>query len=121
MNTYADVGANMQQIGGDCPDGWIHMEGPRPEDEDAANYTAQANGTWAVTAQTLREKLIPVENAWREQQMPLTLQTVTAIDFGEEGIAGTIDQWKFYWRELRKWTEANPDFPDSSKRPVAPT
>ncbi len=33
---------------------------------------------------------------------------------------GTARQWRDYRIELRKWTAENPDFPDSSKRPVAP-
>ena len=61
-----------------------------------------------------------IEDEWREEQMPIAYNTVTAIGFGEEGIPGTIEQWKAYWLALRKWTVHNPDFPDSSKRPVAP-
>jgi len=62
-----------------------------------------------------------VENSWRETQMPIAQQNVTAIEYGEEDITGTAQQWQKYWLALRKWTEINPDFPDSSKRPVAPS
>lgn len=62
-----------------------------------------------------------VENSWRETQMPIAQQNVTAIEYGEEDITGTAQQWQKYWLALRKWTETNPDFPDSSKRPVAPS
>lgn len=61
------------------------------------------------------------ETAWRDEQMPAAQQNVTAIEYGEEGIPGTAQQWQKYWLALRKWTADNPDFPDSSKRPVAPT
>jgi hypothetical protein len=62
-----------------------------------------------------------LENAWRESEMPKAQQNVTAIEYGEEGIPGTSQQWQKYWLALRKWAETNPDFPDSSKRPVAPS
>ena len=61
------------------------------------------------------------ENAWREAEMPKAQQNVTAIEYGEEDIPGTAQQWQKYWLALRKWTDTNPDFPDSSKRPVAPS
>ena len=66
------------------------------------------------------QELADTENQWREEQMPRAKDTVTAIEYGEQGILGTAQQWQMYWRELRKWTDTNPDFPDSSKRPVQP-
>ncbi|WP_177331615.1 hypothetical protein [Pseudomonas sp. MIACH] len=61
------------------------------------------------------------ETTWRDEQMPMAQQTVTALTYGEEGISGTVAEWQKYWLSLRKWTSENPDFPDSSKRPVAPS
>lgn len=62
-----------------------------------------------------------VENQWREAEMVIAKSNVTAIEYGEEGIPGTEQDWKAYWLALRKWTQdANPDFPDSTKRPKAP-
>lgn len=61
------------------------------------------------------------ENEWRVIEMPKAQQNVTAIEYGEEDIPGTAQQWQKYWLALRKWTDTNPDFPDSSKRPVAPS
>lgn len=120
MNIYAEIGSNFQQIGGECPDGFIVMHAPRPDDKDSTEYTAQANGTWAITQETVDAKLAPIENEWRDQQMPIARNNVTAIQFGDEGVPGTEQQWKDYWLALRKWTTDNPDFPDSTKRPVAP-
>lgn len=68
-----------------------------------------------------REMLSGIESEWRSEQMPIAQQNVTALEYGEEDILGTSDQWKTYWLALRKWTDTNPDFPDSTKRPVAPT
>lgn len=59
-----------------------------------------------------------LENAWREEQMPIAKNNVTAIEYGEPGDA---QAWKTYWLALRKWTADNPGFPDSTKRPQAPS
>ena len=61
------------------------------------------------------------EVEWRETEMPKAQPNVTALEYGEEVIPGTAQQWQKYWLALRKWTADNPDFPDSSKRPVAPS
>lgn len=60
------------------------------------------------------------ETFWRDEQMPKAQQNVTAIEYGEEGIPGTAQQWQKYWLALRKWTDDNPDFPDGDKRPRQP-
>ncbi|MBF6029682.1 hypothetical protein ICY20_18185 [Pseudomonas sp. P115] len=121
LSVYARVGENYMYVGGDCPDGCIEMGGARPEDENALDYTAQPDGTWAITQGTLNAKQSPVENAWRNEQMPLALENLTAVQLGADDVAGTEKQWKDYWLSLRKWTDTNPDFPDSTKRPVAPS
>lgn len=61
------------------------------------------------------------EQDWRDSEMPKAQQNVTAIEYGEEDVPGTSQQWQKYWLALRKWNESNPDFSDSSKRPVAPS
>ena len=65
------------------------------------------------------QELSEIESTWREVEMPRAQQNVTAIEYGEKDIPGTAQQWQKYWLALRKWTDTNPDFPDSSKRPVA--
>lgn len=117
---FAEIGYNFQQVGGECPEGWIVMSGPRPDDESAHFYTAQADGTWWITAETLSGIATQVENAWRDSEMPRAQQNVTALEYGAEDIQGTAEQWKKYWLSLCKWTAENPDFPDSGKRPAAP-
>ncbi|MDB1112842.1 hypothetical protein [Pseudomonas extremaustralis] len=67
------------------------------------------------------ERYAVTEKTWRDEQMPIAQQTVTALTYGEEGISGAVADWQSYWLALRKWTDTNPDFPDSSKRPVAPS
>lgn len=41
-NVYAKVGYSFQQIGGECPDGYIEMQSERPD----AEYVAKEDGTW---------------------------------------------------------------------------
>ena len=45
-NVYAIVGESLQQIGGDCPEGWVEMLDQRPN----ASSIAQADGTWVAPA-----------------------------------------------------------------------
>lgn len=48
---FAEVGQSLQQIGGDCPAGWIEMQGQRPD----TGYVAHVDGTWAAPAPTYPE------------------------------------------------------------------
>ncbi|WP_335944434.1 hypothetical protein [Pseudomonas sp. G166] len=61
------------------------------------------------------------ELAWRDIEMPKAQQNVTALTYGADDLPGTVDSWQKYWLALRKWTADNPDFPNSSKRPIQPT
>ena len=47
MRTYAIVGECLQQIGGECPEGWVVMQQQRPKE----GSIAQADGSWAVPLQ----------------------------------------------------------------------
>lgn len=43
-NVYARVGDSFQQIGGECPPGFVQMSGVRPEPD----FVANASGEWVV-------------------------------------------------------------------------
>lgn len=61
------------------------------------------------------------ESQWRETQMTrVANQLLMLEDEDPNAEPSTARQWRDYRIELRKWTAENPDFPDSSKRPVAP-
>ena len=112
MKYYVDV--NGQFLGGwdqDPPEGAIEVESPPEYADQIWLYSG-----WGPSA----SKAAQEESTWRDEQLPIAQQNVTAIQYGEEGIPGTAQQWQKYWLALRKWTVDNPDFPDSSKRPVAP-
>lgn len=63
---FAEVGQSLQQIGGDCPAGWIEMVGARPDD----NSIAKADGTWRTpaspTVESERERARAVMNPLRD-------------------------------------------------------
>ena len=51
QKVFAEVGQSLQQIGGDCPDGWVEMSEQRPD----ASSIAQADGTWASPPPVYRQ------------------------------------------------------------------
>lgn len=51
QKVFAEVGKNLQQIGGNCPAGWIEMSEQRPD----ASSIAQADGTWASPPPVYRQ------------------------------------------------------------------
>lgn len=44
---YAKPGDSFQQFGGQCPEGWIQMVGPRP---DGDGWIAGEDGEWFIPA-----------------------------------------------------------------------
>lgn len=42
MQVFAMPGESLQQVGGDCPEGWVVMQEQRP----GIGHIAQADGTW---------------------------------------------------------------------------
>ncbi|WP_454669551.1 hypothetical protein [Achromobacter kerstersii] len=42
MNIYAEPGHSFQQVGGDCPDGWVVMHSERP----TPDHVADSKGAW---------------------------------------------------------------------------
>jgi len=71
LMVYAIVGSNVQQVGGECPDGWIVMQSQRPSDAASADYTAQPDGTWLISEETILAKLAAQEAVWRATELPI--------------------------------------------------
>lgn len=112
MKYYIDEVGNF--LGGweaDPPQGAIEVEYPPEWYDQVWRFPG-----WSPSVM----RAVAAETTWRDEQMPLAQQNVTAIEYGEDGIVGTAQDWRSYWLALRKWTDANPDFPDPVKRPVAP-
>ncbi len=49
MQVFAIVGESLQQVGGDCPEGWVVMQEQRPD----VGSVARADGTWGAGAQAV--------------------------------------------------------------------
>ncbi|TWC11432.1 hypothetical protein FBY06_14421 [Pseudomonas sp. SJZ085] len=122
LNVYAEVGSNFQQVGGDCPDGWIQMTGQRPDGEDTLLYTASDTGLWVISEATRQRIAAAREASWVEAEMVVIAEQLVMLeDEDPSARPGTSRQWRDYRIALRAWNEANPDFPDATKRPVQPT
>lgn len=67
------------------------------------------------------------EAAWRTAELPVIARQLDAIEEADADVPpvdllpGTRKQWLKYRGQVSNWNETNPDFPDSSKRPIAPT
>lgn len=69
------------------------------------------------------EDLAFIEAEWVAQQSAEIAEQLLMIeDRDTDAKPGTVQQWRDYRIELRKWKEGgNANFPDNSKRPVAPS
>ena len=76
---------------------------------------------------TWQEWQAPIEAAWRASALAVIARQLEAIEEDEADetppdlLPGTRKQWLKYRGQVSNWNDTNPDFPDSSKRPVAPT
>ena len=80
MTFYSLVGYSMQQIGGECPDGWIEMECERP----SADHVATEAGEWIVPVPTKSEKLKAATQEYNTGIEALKSQTIAALMLGGE-------------------------------------
>lgn len=65
----------------------------------------------------LQEKKAVIEREWRNSEIARSDIELLKVQDGM-GV-GTVAAWREYRCALREWPE-NPNFPDSTKRPVAP-
>jgi hypothetical protein len=122
LNVYAAPGSNFQQVGGDCPEGWLLMEGPRPEGEDASLYTATPEGTWIISEATQDRLARDREVAWVEAEMAVIAdQLVKLEDEDPSALPGTSRQWRDYRIALRSWNDTNAVYPNYLFRPERPS
>ena len=86
MTVYSLVGHSMQQIGGECPDGWIEMECERP----SADHVATEAGGWIVPVPTKSEKLKTATQEYNAGLEVLKSQTIAALMLGGESEAAKL-------------------------------
>lgn len=57
------------------------------------------------------------EREWRDNELARSDRELNKVQDGDA--SGTVSSWREYRTLLRDWPE-NPNFPDSTKRPIAP-
>lgn len=99
MNVYAMPGASLQQIGGDCPDGWVVMNEERPD----VMLVATAVGEWIESPPT-----VPGSVSALQGMLALSaaghLEAVEAM-FGE---ADTQLVYRLAWQRAQTWDRDSP-------------
>lgn len=75
MKVYSLAGHSIQQINGECPDGWIEMDGERPSDA----HVATSDGKWIIPAKTMQQKISEAVAAYSTVVESLKSQTISAI------------------------------------------
>lgn len=80
MIIYAEVGSSLQQIGGNCPEGWIVMQGERPSPE----HVAQADGTWSLPEPDY--PAVIADRRWQAEVAGITVNGMT-VDTGRDSQA----------------------------------
>lgn len=97
---YAEVGSSLQQIGGECPDGWIVMQDERPSPE----HVAQEGGSWVIPSAP-----VPQSVTMRQaRQAMLSAGILAQVDAliagmpGDEGESARID-WNHARDVKRDW------------------
>ena len=88
MTFYSLAGHSMQQIGGECPYGWVEMECERPSDA----HVATSDGKWIIPAKTIQQKISEAVNAYSTVVESLKSQTISAIMTDGEQEAAKLAQ-----------------------------
>ena len=75
MMIYSLADDSMQQIGGECPEGWIKMARERPSND----YVATSEGKWIIPVKTKSEKLKAAMLEYNAGVESLKGQTLAAL------------------------------------------
>ena len=87
MKVYSLAGHSIQQIGGECPDGWIEMECERP----SPDHVATEAGVWIIPVPTKSEKLKTATQEYNAGIEVLKSQTIAALMLGGESEAAKLE------------------------------
>ena len=75
MMVYSMVGCSVQQIGGECPDGWVEMVCERPSNA----HIATSDGKWIIPVKTTQQKISEAVAVYSTVVESLKSQTISAI------------------------------------------
>lgn len=115
---YAKVGDSFQQFGGECPQDWIEMIGPRLG-EGGSDFVAAPDGTWIPAPED--------QVFWRAIELAVIERQLQAIEEDDADetptdlLPGTRKQWLKYRGLVSNWKEGAESFPDITHRPVRPS
>ena len=87
MTFYSLVGHSIQQISGECPNGWVEMECERP----SADHVATEAGKWIIPVPTKSEKLKTATQEYNTGIEALKSQTIAALMLGGESEAAKLE------------------------------
>lgn len=65
------------------------------------------------------ENLASEERYWRNRELNRSDIELNKVQDSDSNAKGSVADWRSYRKALRSWPESS-DFPDSTKRPVAP-
>ncbi len=102
MQVFAMPGESLQQVGGECPEGWVVMQEQRPD----VGFVAQADGTWfepppPVPASCTRRQGLRALLVFGFKRADIEAQ-IAAIEDATEREEAQIDY------EAGVWERANP-------------
>lgn len=99
MNIYAEPGQSFQQIGGDCPEGWIEMSEERPGEE----HVAGLDGAWVLPPPPVPQSVSRYQG--REAMHLTEIGERSLFDVAEELILDpeTPAYYKRAWDELQQF------------------
>ena len=96
------------------------MVAPRPDGDNSTDYTAEPDGTWVISAETLKAKASIIEIEWQTGEMSAIANQLLALEEeADDALPGTRRQWLTYRTSVRLWHESQ-DFPDIARRPIRP-
>lgn len=113
MKVYAKPGEGLQQIGGECPEGWIEMSGERP----APELVAAESGAWTEVS---APAFVPaaVSRFQGRQAMRLTGRNGNAPEPGDDDLfsmvesllqaEGTPPYYRTAWDEMQQFDRDSP-------------
>lgn len=99
MNVYAHPGESQQQIGGDCPPGWVAMISQRPAD----SLVAREDGQWVAAPAPIPQivsRFQGREAMWQTPHGETTLFEAAEVIIGHPDTPAT---YKRAWADLQEF------------------
>lgn len=78
----------------------------------------QVGSAWVKPTISASGKIL-LEKAWRNDELVRADNEINKVQDGDNKAIGSVSDWRIYRKNLRAWPDSL-DFPDITKRPVAP-